>query len=161
MGDLVRNRPEQEPLCAGHAEVADDDQIRALLLGDVEDRVGRVALPGERLDLLEAHGAGLRLRRREQGQDVLTGIDDPLQVRRHVDVRVAQALARDGLVGADDLQPSAQRAGEVDRVTDGRGGGVRSICSYDDRREHEAEAAQASLVIAITIPARTNTTIAT
>ena len=44
MRDLVRHAPEQEALGAGHALVADHDQVGALLLGDVEDRVGRVAL---------------------------------------------------------------------------------------------------------------------
>ena len=44
VGDLVRHRAEQEALGAGHALVADDDQVGAALLGDVEDRVGGVAL---------------------------------------------------------------------------------------------------------------------
>ncbi len=46
MGHLVRHRAEQEALRAGHPLVADDDQVGLLLLGDVEDRVGRVALAG-------------------------------------------------------------------------------------------------------------------
>ena len=44
MGDLVRHAAEQEALGAGHALVADHDQVGVGLLGDVEDRVGRVAL---------------------------------------------------------------------------------------------------------------------
>ena len=51
VGDLVRHRAEQEALRAGHALVADDDQVGLLLLGDVEDRVGRVALARVDLDL--------------------------------------------------------------------------------------------------------------
>ncbi len=45
--DLVRHAAEQEPLGARHALVADHDQVGVLLLGDVEDRVGRLALAGE------------------------------------------------------------------------------------------------------------------
>ena len=44
VGDLVRHRAQQEALGAGHALVADDDQVGVVLLGDVEDGVGRVAL---------------------------------------------------------------------------------------------------------------------
>ena len=51
VGDLVRHRAEQEALGAGHALVADDDQVGLLLLGDVEDRVGRVALARIQVDL--------------------------------------------------------------------------------------------------------------
>ena len=51
MGDLVRHAAEQEALRAGHALVADHDQVGVLLLGDVEDRVGRVALARVGLDL--------------------------------------------------------------------------------------------------------------
>ena len=43
MRDPVRHRAEQEALGAGAAAVADDDEVGAALLGDVEDRVGRVA----------------------------------------------------------------------------------------------------------------------
>src|SRR4051794_32913923 len=53
--DLVRHRAEQEPPGAGHALVAHDDQVRVAFLGDVEDRVRRVALAREDLDL-EAGG---------------------------------------------------------------------------------------------------------
>ena len=52
--DLVRHRTEQEALGARHPLVADHDQVAALLLGDVDDRVGRVTLAGERLDLGDA-----------------------------------------------------------------------------------------------------------
>ena len=41
---LVRDRAEQEALGARHALVADDDEVGADLLGDIEDRVGGVAL---------------------------------------------------------------------------------------------------------------------
>ena len=47
VGDLVRHAAEQEALGAGHALVADHDQVGVLLLGDVEDRVRRLALAGE------------------------------------------------------------------------------------------------------------------
>ena len=41
---LFGTEPSRKRLAPGHALVADDDQVGALLLGDVEDRVGRVAL---------------------------------------------------------------------------------------------------------------------
>ena len=51
MGDLVRHRAEQEAPRAGHALVADDDEVGLRLLGHVEDRVGGIALPRVLLDL--------------------------------------------------------------------------------------------------------------
>ena len=48
---LFGTEPEQEALGARHALVADDDQVGLPLLGDVEDRVGRIALAGVRMDL--------------------------------------------------------------------------------------------------------------
>ena len=135
--DLVRDRAEQEALRAGHAAVADDDQIGALLLGDVEDRVGGVALARERLDLAR------RPRRRascsaslEQREHVLARVDHPLEVLRDLDALVAQPLVGDRLVGADDLQPGAELARQVDRVADRGRGGVRSVGADDDRGEH-------------------------
>ena len=62
VGDLVRDRAEQEPLGPGHALVADDDQVGGALLGDVEDRVGRVALArvdGDRDAGVAGHGRRL------------------------------------------------------------------------------------------------------
>ena len=50
VGDLVGHRAQQEALGSGHAPVADHDQVTALLLGDIDDRVGRVALACECLD---------------------------------------------------------------------------------------------------------------
>ena len=46
VGDLVRHAAEQEAPGAGHALVADHDQVRVDLLGDVEDGVGGIALAG-------------------------------------------------------------------------------------------------------------------
>src|SRR5205807_6876453 len=51
MGDLVRNRSQQEPLGPGHPLVPDHDQVGSLLFGHVEDRVGGVTLARERLNL--------------------------------------------------------------------------------------------------------------
>ena len=44
MGDLVRHGAEQEAPRAGHALVADDDEVRARLLRHIQDRVGGIAL---------------------------------------------------------------------------------------------------------------------
>ena len=57
MGDLVRHTAEQEALRAGHALVADHDQVGALLLGDVEDRVSRTQY---QYTLQSADGQALR-----------------------------------------------------------------------------------------------------
>ena len=50
VADLVRHAAEQEAPGAGHALVADHDQVRAGLLGDVEDRVRGIALARMRVD---------------------------------------------------------------------------------------------------------------
>src|SRR5205823_2659631 len=70
VADLVRHRSKQEPLRAGHALVAEHDQVGALLLGDVEDRVRRVALPD--VDLRpQPHRARLARGLLQRGLDVL------------------------------------------------------------------------------------------
>ena len=53
------------------------------LLGDVEDRVGGVALAGEGLDL-HARALDVLGRLLERGLDVLARVDHPLQVLRHL-----------------------------------------------------------------------------
>ena len=90
---LVRHAAEQEPPRAGHALVADDDEVGALLLGDVEDRVGRVALAGVGLglDAALARGLGGAAQRRV---DVLARVDHPLHVGRGLLGLLAQPPAR-------------------------------------------------------------------
>ena len=70
VADLVGHRAEQEALGAGHALVADHDEVGAALLGHVEDGVGRIALARVGLG---RHAGGLRLGRRlaQGGVDVL------------------------------------------------------------------------------------------
>src|SRR3989442_7280392 len=92
MRRLVRHAPEQEALRAGHALVADDDQIRSLLLGDVEDRVGGIALPGVGLDL-PASLLDLLARVPQRGVHVLPLLDQPLQAVRPLPSLLAEALA--------------------------------------------------------------------
>jgi hypothetical protein len=137
VADLVRHGAQQEALGAGHALVADDDQVGIGLLGDVEDRVGRVPLTRVRLGrdaLLARHLDGLAQRR----VDVLTRVDHPLQVGRRLVGLLAQALPRHRLVGADDLELRVEARGEVDRLPNRLGGGVRPVRSDDDRAEHVA-----------------------
>ncbi len=83
-----------------------------------------------------------------------------MEVLRHLDLLVAQALVGHRLIRAHDLQAGAELAGEVDRVAHGRLGRIRSIGAHHDRSEHVQNSNQASFVIAITIPAITNRTIA-
>ncbi len=78
--DLVGDRPEQEPRRAGHPLVADHDQIRALLLGDIDDRVGRVPDPRDGVDLGHAGAPRLIGGGLQQGEHVLTRVDRPLHV---------------------------------------------------------------------------------
>ena len=79
MGDLVGNAPEQEALRARHPLVADDDQVRPLLLRDVEDRIGGVALAREGADLDPAPAEPLGSLP-ERGLDVLARVDHVLEV---------------------------------------------------------------------------------
>ena len=79
--DLVRHRAEQEALGPGHALVADDDQVGALLLGDVEDRVGGVALARERLDRLRQRARASRCACSSTCEHVLARVDRPLASR--------------------------------------------------------------------------------
>ena len=51
MGDVVGDAAEEEAAGAGHPLVADDDQVGVGFLGDVEDRLGGVALDRVGLDL--------------------------------------------------------------------------------------------------------------
>ena len=106
VGDLVRHRAEQEALGAGHPLVADDDQVGPLLLGDVEDRVGRVALARERLDL-DARAFDLLGGLAQRRLDVLARVDHPLQVLRHLAPLLAQALVGHGLEGGDEADRGA------------------------------------------------------
>ena len=92
MGDVVRHAAEQEPPRAGHALVADDDHVGLGLLGDVEDRVGRVALASVGVDLDPGllRGAGGRL---EDTVDVLLRADRVGDVAGDLPALLAQARA--------------------------------------------------------------------
>ena len=79
--DLVRHAPEQEALRAGHALVADDDQVGLLLLGDVQDRVGGVALAREGLDLDAVLSRPRLAASASGGLDVLARADGVRDVR--------------------------------------------------------------------------------
>jgi hypothetical protein len=56
------------------------------------------------------------------------------------------------------VQPRAEPAGQLDRLADGLVRGLRAVGSDDDRGEHAAVLSQASLTIAMTIPASTKIT---
>jgi hypothetical protein len=77
----VGHGAQQKALGAGEALVADDDQLGALLLGHVEDRVGRVALAGVD-DRRDARRLRLRRRLAEVRVDLLAAGDVPLVVSR-------------------------------------------------------------------------------
>ena len=74
----------------------------------------------------------------EHREHVLARVDHPLQVLRHLDPLVAQPLVGDRLVGADDLQPRAELARELDRLAHSAVGRVRAIGADEDRGEHAA-----------------------
>ena len=81
VADLVRHGAEQEPVGAGHALVADDDEVGAALLGDVQERGRRVALARVDRDSTPAaaiSSAALAQRR----LDLLAGADAPALARR-------------------------------------------------------------------------------
>ena len=103
MGDFVGDAAEQEPAGAGHALVADHDQVGLGLFGDAEDRLGGVALDrvGLHLDAVFARigGGGV-----EDQVDVLARADLVLDVGWGL-----QLLARD--LG---LAKTQQGAGLID-----------------------------------------------
>jgi hypothetical protein len=135
VGDPVRHRAEQEAAGAGHPLVADDDQVRVALLGDVEDRVGRIALAGEGLDL-DARLADAVGGLAERGVDLLARVDHPLQVAGRLTRLLAQARLGDRLVGGHQADGRAERLGEVDGLGDRLAGRVGSVGAHDDRAEH-------------------------
>src|SRR5262249_45170041 len=93
MGDLVGHRTEQEAPRAGHALVAHDDEVRLLLLGDLKDRSGGLALAGVGVHL-DARLA------RDVGGVVQARIDRPADVLRRVAAFLAQALFGNGRIRA-------------------------------------------------------------
>ena len=107
-----------------------------LLLGDVEDRVGRVALAREGRDL--DAGASRAARPLAQRRvDVLARVDHPLQVGAAPAAPPRAAARRDRLVGADDLEPRAERAAASStawRTASLRG--LRAVRAHHDRLEH-------------------------
>src|SRR4051812_38990051 len=72
--DAVRYGAQQEPPRPGHALVPDDDQIGVALLGDVDDRVGRIPLARVRVRIHAGVAGDLR-RRFQRGIDILALID--------------------------------------------------------------------------------------
>ena len=64
--------PSRNRFAPGAAAVADDDQVGAALLGDIEDRVRRIAALGVEIDL-DAGGREHRRRARERRVDGLAG----------------------------------------------------------------------------------------
>ena len=136
VGDLVRHRAEQEALGAGHALVADDDEVRAALLGDVEDRVGRIALTGEDLDRRRRPRGSRAAAASSVASTSSRGLMIQCRSSRHGD-RLAQPRVGDRLVGADELDPRADRPRERRRLAHRLAGGVRAVDAHDDRGEHQ------------------------
>ena len=137
VGDLVGHRAQQKAPGTSHALVADDDQIRLALLGDVENGVGGVALA--RIDIeLHARLAGDLAGRPERYVDVLARIDRPLQVLGRLATFLAKALRRHRLIRADDLQLGANRPCEVNCLAHRLSGRIRAVRPNHDRLEHES-----------------------
>jgi len=123
VGDVVGDAAEQEAAGAGHALVADHDQVGLGLLGDVEDRLSGVGLyrVGLNLDpLFLGRGCGGV----EDQVDVLARADLVLDVRRGAGLLAGDALIWDGGVGADNAECRAGKLGEVDGLAHGLGGGL-------------------------------------
>ena len=141
VGDLVRHRAEQEALGAGHALVADHDQVGFPLLGDVEDRVRGIALTRVHVD----RHAGLAADRRgrlERRVDVLARVDRPLQVLgrlRGVPRSGAAPGTGSYALTSSSLAPDGAR--EVDGLAHGLVGRVRAVGSHHDRFEHHCSLA--------------------
>ena len=137
VGDPVGDGAEQEAPGAGHPLVADHDQVGAELLGDVEDRVRGIALArvGARRHARRAGAVRGVVQRRV---DVRAAVDHPLQVRWERTGLAPDPLARDGLVGRDDLERAAAQRGELDGRVDRHAGRLGSVRADHDRAEHRA-----------------------
>src|SRR5262245_8551488 len=135
--DLVRNAAEQEPARTGHSLVPDEDEVGVVLLGDVEDRIGGIALSrmGDDLDALL-----LRRRRRpvEHELNVLARIDRVRDVARDPRLLLPEPGLRHRLVGAHDLQLRVGELGELDGGLHRPGGGLRAIGSNHYALEHQS-----------------------
>ena len=133
--DLVRDAAQQEPLGAGHALVADDDQVRLLLVGDVEDHVRRLSLPrigahrdAGRLGLLGGLG--------ERGVDILAGVHRVLDVGGRLEALLAQPRCGHRVVRAHDVERCSSLLRQLGRLAHGLLGGLRAVRSDHDPREH-------------------------
>ena len=104
VGDLVGDRPEQEPLGAGHPLVPDHDQVDALLLGDIEDRVRRITLTRVACSFRDARAPRVRAGPVEQREYVGTRVDGPFDVGGNLRALELEPLIRGRLVRADDLE---------------------------------------------------------
>ena len=155
---LFGTEPEQEALGARHALVADHDQVGAALLGDVEDRVRRVALArvGVHLHARLSRPLGRLAQRRV---DVLARVDHPLQVLRRLPRLLPQALVRDRLVRGHQLDRRAERLGQLDRLAHRLAGRLGPVGAHHDRLEHAPSFPAHIFVRAMIIPATTKTTI--
>ena len=138
MADLVGHRAQQEALGAGHALVADDDEVGALLLGDVEDRVGRVALTREQRDL-DALLLGHLGRGGERRVDVLARVDHPAHVVRRLRGLLAQPRRPDRREGGHDQQGRADVGRQLGGLADGLARRLGSVGAHHDRPEHGGE----------------------
>ena len=111
------------------------------LFGDVEDRLGRVALDRMGLDLdpllAGVGGGGV-----EDEVDVLARADLVLDVGRGVALLALDLALGDRLVGADDAELGAGELGEVDGLAHGLGGGLRPVGTNHDASEHAASSAR-------------------
>ena len=112
---LFGTLPSRKRFAPGHSLVADHDQIGADLLGDVEDRVGGIALPRMRLDvdplLLGKPGGGL-----EGDVHVLARTQRIGHVAGHLALLLADATAGDRLEGRHHAQLRAGELRQPDRL---------------------------------------------
>src|SRR5215211_6333634 len=134
VGDLVGHADEEEALGTRHALVADHDEVGVLLLGNIEERVGRIPLTGVRgdLDALLPGGPGGVF---EGSVHILAGADGVRDVAGHLRSFAAQALPRNRLVRAYDLELRTTELRELAGLPHRLGGGVGSVGAYNDALE--------------------------
>src|SRR6266516_4329906 len=137
VGDLVRHAAEQEALRAGHPLVADHDQVRLDLLGDVQDRVGGIPLPRVALGfdpMLLRHADGAV----ERHVDVLPRANRVRDVSRRLTLLLAQAGLGNRLEGGHDFELRPRQLGELDRLANRLGRRVGAVCANHYALEHWA-----------------------
>lgn len=117
VGNLVRHRTEQETAGPGHSLVADHDQVRVDFFGNLENRIGRIAVHRMPRDF-HLEPSGDRGRPVKGEIHVLAGTEFMCHVSRRAARLFLVTPVRNRLEGAHDIERSPRHPGQFGRLTD-------------------------------------------